>query len=405
MSRQRPADLDPGILYTNFADQQIGVMDAAGDPMDLVAVRFFRTTAEYIVGEMVHHNASIYKCVTPTGPGAFTAAHWTNISEPTEAPIDAAIYGRSSGAWVQTITKTNYDIDKAATDAALALLETTKATLASPALTGNPTAPTAAPGDNDSTLATTAFVTAAVNAALTGGTPSIALDDLTDVDAATPTDGQVLTYDGVNDEWVPETPVTGVTTLDALTDVNAPAPTVGQVLTWDDTPGEWVAATPATVPTDLDDLADVNAAAPANGDVLTWDSTPGEWVPQAPAAVPNPTESLVVAASDETTALTTGTAKTTFRMPYAFTLSAVRASLTTAQASGSTFTVDINESGTSILSTKLTIDNTEKTSTTAATPAVISDASLADDAEITIDIDQVGTGAAGLKVTFIGTRV
>ena len=112
---------------------------------------------------------------------------------------------------------------------------------------------------------------------------------------------------------------------------------------------------------------------------------------------------LVVAASDETTALTTGTAKITFRMPRAVTLTAVRASLTTAQASGSIFTVDINEGGSSILSTKLTIDNTEKTSTTAATPPVISDTALADDAEITIDIDQIGDGTAkGLKVMLIG---
>jgi len=116
-------------------------------------------------------------------------------------------------------------------------------------------------------------------------------------------------------------------------------------------------------------------------------------------------QSIIVAASDETTALTTGTAKVTFRMPYAFTVSSVRASLTTAQTSGSIFTVDINEGGTTILSTKLTIDNTEKTSTTAATPAVISDTSLANDAEITIDIDQIGDGTAkGLKVVLIGTR-
>jgi hypothetical protein len=112
---------------------------------------------------------------------------------------------------------------------------------------------------------------------------------------------------------------------------------------------------------------------------------------------------LVVAASDESTALTTGTAKITFRMPRAVTLTAVRASLTTAQASGTIFTVDINEGGTSILSTKLTIDNTEKTSTTAATAPVISDTALANDAEMTIDIDQIGNGTAkGLKVYLIG---
>ena len=116
-------------------------------------------------------------------------------------------------------------------------------------------------------------------------------------------------------------------------------------------------------------------------------------------------QSIVVAASDETTALAAGAAKVTFRMPYAFTLTGVRCSLTTAQTSGSIFTVDINDSGTTILSTKLTIDNTEKTSTTAATAPVISDTSLADDTEITIDIDQVGDGTAkGLKVVLIGTR-
>jgi hypothetical protein len=114
---------------------------------------------------------------------------------------------------------------------------------------------------------------------------------------------------------------------------------------------------------------------------------------------------MTVAASDETTALTTGTAKVTFRMSRAITLTAVRGSLSTAQSAGSILTVDINEAGTTVLSTKLTIDNTEKTSVSAATPAVISDSSLADDAEMTIDIDQVGDGTAkGLKVTLYGTR-
>lgn len=113
---------------------------------------------------------------------------------------------------------------------------------------------------------------------------------------------------------------------------------------------------------------------------------------------------IPIACSDETTALTSGTAKVTFRMPFAMTDVTVKASLTTAQASGSIFTVDINESGSSILSTKITIDNTEKTSATAATPPVVSDSSLAADAEITIDIDQVGDGTAkGLKVYIIGT--
>jgi hypothetical protein len=113
---------------------------------------------------------------------------------------------------------------------------------------------------------------------------------------------------------------------------------------------------------------------------------------------------LPIACSDETTALTAGAAKVTFRMPYAMTLAAVRASVTTAPT-GSVLTVDINEGGASILSAKLTIDAGEKTSVTAATPAVITDSALADDAEITIDIDGVGStvAGAGLKVYLIGT--
>lgn len=145
----------------------------------------------------------------------------------------------------------------------------------------------------------------------------------------------------------------------------------------------------------VDNLAKLNIG--ANGTVLTSNGTIPTWGPP-------PTKVVQAAASDETTALTTGTAKVTFRMPYAMTVTAVRASLTTAQTSGSTLTVDINDGGTTILSTKLTIDNGEKTSVTAATPPVISDTALADDAEITIDIDQVGDGTAkGLKITLIGS--
>lgn len=114
-------------------------------------------------------------------------------------------------------------------------------------------------------------------------------------------------------------------------------------------------------------------------------------------------KTVQLAVSDETTALTTGTGKITFRMPHAMTLTEVRASLTTAQASGNIFTVDINEGGFSILSTKLTIDNNEKTSVTATTQPVISDTYLTDDTEITVDIDQIGNGTAkGLKITLIG---
>lgn len=141
------------------------------------------------------------------------------------------------------------------------------------------------------------------------------------------------------------------------------------------------------------------------------------WASRTPTQVAADLSSLIkspefipIACGDETTALTTGAAKVTFRMPYAFTLTDVRASVTTAPTGGTLLTVDVNENtgggATTILSTKLTFDASEKTTTTAATPRVISDSSLADDAEITIDIDAVGStiAGAGLKVYLIGSR-
>ena len=109
-----------------------------------------------------------------------------------------------------------------------------------------------------------------------------------------------------------------------------------------------------------------------------------------------------IACSDETTALTTGL-KMTFRVPYGFTVTGVRANLKTAQSAGSLFTVDIQNNGVSILSTLVTIDNTEKTSVTAVTPAVISGPNLADDIELTTIITQIGNSTAtGLKIWIIG---
>jgi hypothetical protein len=147
--------------------------------------------------------------------------------------------------------------------------------------------------------------------------------------------------------------------------------------------------------------------------LMFWDDSAGAWTALTLTAgltisgtEIRATESFVIACSDETTNLSTGTAKVTFRMPYAFTLTNVRANVNTAPT-GSTIIVDINDGGTTIMTTnKLSIDASEETSTTAATPPGITDTALADDAEITIDIDQVGSTipGKGLKVTLIGYR-
>ena len=144
----------------------------------------------------------------------------------------------------------------------------------------------------------------------------------------------------------------------------------------------------------------------STGQVLSVQSGTIDWID-----ADSITHQVVVtfACGDETTAVDATGQKISFRMPFAMTLNAgaagVKGSLVTAGTGANLFTVDINESGSTILSTKLTFDATETTTTTAATPVVISDTALADDAIITVDVDQLDSGgvAAGLKISLIGS--
>lgn len=89
--------------------------------------------------------------VTTVGVGVGTAA--------SQAAGRTALGAGTSNLVVGTTAGTAADAAALATSLAL------KADLASPALTGNPTAPTPTAGDNDTSIATTAFVTNAVTVA------------------------------------------------------------------------------------------------------------------------------------------------------------------------------------------------------------------------------------------------
>jgi uncharacterized OB-fold protein len=94
-------------------------------------------------------------------------------------------------------------------------------------------------------------------------------------------------------------------------------------------------------------------------------------------------------------------------MPYAFTLTDIKVGLTVAGTGAALVTVDVHEAGTTVMAcTKVTVDASEKTSGTAATPAVISAPDLAEDSLIEIFVDLVDTNnlAAGMKVYLIGYK-
>lgn len=87
-------------------------------------------------------------------------------------------------------------------------------------------------------------VQTALDAALTGGGGSTTLAALTDTDITTPSNGQVLTYDGTSEKW--ENSAIPAQSVEGLSDTNITTPTDGQVLTYDNTSSKWVNATPET---------------------------------------------------------------------------------------------------------------------------------------------------------------
>ena len=126
-----------------------------------------------------------------------------------------------------------------------------------------------------------------------------------------------------------------------------------------------------------------------------------EWLPMFGASV---AEAAIIACSDETTALTTGL-KRTFYLPYNVEIDEVICDVVTAPT-GQSLIVDVDISGTSILSTRPQIEAGEFSSLT-GTAAVIATAAHSKGAKVEIYADQVGSTikGAGLKVSFVWRRV
>lgn len=102
--------------------------------------------------------------------------------------------------------------------------------------------------------------------------------------------------------------------------------------------------------------------------------------------------------SSATTATVANAIGGDYVMPFSGYITDVGVTVDTAGTTG-TLTLDINKGGTSILSTKITVDSTEKTSRTAATPPVIKTHQFALGSIFTFDVDGIHTTpSTGLTV-------
>jgi hypothetical protein len=108
---------------------------------------------------------------------------------------------------------------------------------------------------------------------------------------------------------------------------------------------------------------------------------------------------FVIPVGAPATDLTTGTGKVTWTFgPDAFTITDIGADVKTAPT-GSILIADVNEAGTSIMTTnKLDIDVSETSTETAATAPGLTDTAIAANAIMSIDIDQVGSTIAGQEL-------
>ena len=126
----------------------------------------------------------------------------------------------------------------------------------------------------------------------TGGqiiNPDQALNDLSNVNCPTPTNGQALVFNTATNKWINGS----VQTINSIgdiadVDITTAAPTTNQVLKWNGTkfiPANDVDTQIALASASIDDLGDVSTSgsdAPTNGQVLTWNASASQFKPSNP---------------------------------------------------------------------------------------------------------------------------
>ena len=76
----------PGEVWTNFPDLQLGVINASANAQKLLAVRYFSTQANYAVGDMVVQGGAQYVANSAVTAGVFNVTQWTKLLVAADVP-------------------------------------------------------------------------------------------------------------------------------------------------------------------------------------------------------------------------------------------------------------------------------------------------------------------------------
>lgn len=118
-ARPAPGSRDPGELYINFPENQLGVIDTSGEAQDLIAVRYFSALANYVVNDVVVNQADgiLYQCVSATGPSVFVPADWTTALDSFDNRLkgyaQTGLHEAYTGNLNSILTNSNYAITAA----------------------------------------------------------------------------------------------------------------------------------------------------------------------------------------------------------------------------------------------------------------------------------------------------
>ena len=100
------------------------------------------------------------------------------------------------------------------------------------------------------------------------------LNELSDVTISSPSNGQILEYNGLYWQNVPNT---APSFIDDLTDVVITSVADGELLVYDAGTGKWINQAGGAGVSAIDDLSDVTVTSPADGELLVYNSTSSEW--------------------------------------------------------------------------------------------------------------------------------
>ena len=240
------------MLAGSIADSKLSTISTAGKVSNSATTATASNTASAIVARDASGNFTAGIITADLSGNASTATSATTATNANNAAITDTT--TTAGTYYPVFSSTSTGNSTLRTDSTGLTYNPSTNTLTATTFSG-------ALSGNASTVTNGVYTTSSINV-------------LADVDtvSASPTTGQFLKWNGTN--WVPDS-VPTINALDDIGNVNAPSPTDGQFLKYVSASAAWVAAAVPTINT-LDDIGNVTAPSPTTGEVLLWNGT--AWV-------------------------------------------------------------------------------------------------------------------------------